>query len=110
MGDRVGVKWVSAICGSCHPCLAGRDALCESVKVSGYVTPGTFQEYVIAPAGYVTPIPAGVKSEEAAPMLCGGLTVYSALKKSGAQPVKFFFLVLVLLSPWKCLAGGVSGV
>lgn len=87
LGDRVGIKWVSSICGNCHPCLAGRDALCENVKVSGYVTPGTFQEYVIAPAGYVTPIPEGVKSEVAAPMLCGGLTVYAALRKSGAQPV-----------------------
>ncbi|KAK4210934.1 chaperonin 10-like protein [Rhypophila decipiens] len=89
IGDRVGIKWVSAICGCCMPCLSGRDALCEKVKVSGYVTPGTFQEYVIAPATYVTPIPEGLESEIAAPMLCGGLTVYSALRKSGAQAGDF---------------------
>jgi len=52
----------------------------------GYYTPGTFQQYTLAPAHYVTPIPDGLPSDNAAPMLCGGLTVYSALKKSGAHP------------------------
>jgi propanol-preferring alcohol dehydrogenase len=50
-----------------------------------YFTPGTFAEYVLAPANYVTPIPAGLDSAEAAPVLCAGLTVYSALQKCGAK-------------------------
>lgn len=69
IGDRVGVKWVSAICGTCGslhlahdvgntlerliliaPCLEGADALCQKVKISGYYTPGTFQQYVLGPA------------------------------------------------------------
>ncbi|KAK3936467.1 chaperonin 10-like protein [Diplogelasinospora grovesii] len=86
IGDRVGIKWMAGICGTCMPCLSGRDALCRSGKISGFYTPGTFQEYVLAPANYVTPIPDGVPSDLAAPMLCGGVTVYAALKKSGAQP------------------------
>ncbi|KAK3326730.1 alcohol dehydrogenase [Apodospora peruviana] len=88
-GDRVGIKWVAGICGTCLPCLSGRDALCQSVKISGFYTPGTFQQYVLAPASYVTPIPDEVPSELAAPLLCGGVTVYAALKKSGAQPGDF---------------------
>jgi len=36
--------------------------------------PGTFQQYALAPANYVTPIPEALKSEEAAPMLCAGVT------------------------------------
>ena len=87
IGDRVGIKWVASICGTCPPCLDGRDALCHDVRVSGFHVPGTFQEYVVSPADYVTPIPEGVPSEVAAPLLCGGVTVYAALKKSGAQPV-----------------------
>lgn len=87
IGDRVGVKWVAYICGVCMSCLSGHDALCEKVRVSGFGTPGTFQEYVVSPASYVTPIPEGLESEVAAPMLCGGVTVYAALRKSGAQPV-----------------------
>lgn len=38
VGQRVGVKWVAGNCGNCPPCLEGYDALCRSVKVSGYYT------------------------------------------------------------------------
>ncbi|KAK3369909.1 alcohol dehydrogenase [Podospora didyma] len=87
MGDRVGIKWVADCCGTCLACLSGRDALCPQVSISGFLgTPGTFQEYVLAPARYVTPIPDEVPSHLAAPILCGGVTVYAALRKSGAQP------------------------
>lgn len=54
-------------------------------KISGYYTPGTFQQYALAPANYVTPIPSGLDSAAAAPMLCAGVTVYAALKKSNAE-------------------------
>lgn len=54
-------------------------------KISGYYTPGTFQQYALAPANYVTPIPDGLDSAAAAPMLCAGVTVYSALRKANAE-------------------------
>lgn len=85
VGDRVGIKWVSGTCGSCPPCLEEADALCHKAKVSGYYTPGTFQQYCLAPANYVTPIPDGLESADAAPMLCAGVTTYAALRKSGAK-------------------------
>ncbi|KAJ5342412.1 hypothetical protein N7541_011536 [Penicillium brevicompactum] len=86
IGDRVGVKWVSSVCGHCQPCRAGVDGICSNQKVSGYYTPGTFQQYTLGPANYVTPIPEGLDSAEAAPLLCAGVTVYSALKRSQARP------------------------
>lgn len=85
IGDRVGIKWIASACGNCMPCLAGADGVCLHSEVSGYTCPGTFQEYALAPARYVTPIPDGLASDMAAPLLCGGVTVYSALKKSRAQ-------------------------
>ena len=104
VGDRVGIKWISAACGSCAACLNGNDGVCFNQKISGYYTPGTvsnvtpwwssssktdsnlqFQQYVLGPADYVTPIPEGLDSAMAAPMLCAGVTVYSALRKSGAK-------------------------
>ncbi len=87
LGDRVGIKWIASICGTCITCLSGRDAMCPKSTVSGLITPGTFQQYALAPVNYVTPIPDGVPSDLAAPLLCGGVTVYAALKKSGAKPV-----------------------
>ncbi|KIW36779.1 uncharacterized protein PV06_11065 [Exophiala oligosperma] len=70
-------------------CISGDDVSCGGLKISGYYTPGTFQQYVLSKANYVTPIPEDLASEIAAPLLCGGVTVYSALKKSGAQPGDF---------------------
>ncbi|KAF3913579.1 hypothetical protein ABW20_dc0106993 [Dactylellina cionopaga] len=62
------------------------DASCPKVTVSGYYTPGTFQQYCLAAGNYVTPIPEKLSSESAAPLLCGGMTVWSALKKATLQP------------------------
>lgn len=68
------------------PCQAGSDGLCFDQRISGYYTPGTFQQYVLGPANYVTPIPDNLPSDEAAPMLCAGVTVHAALKRSRARP------------------------
>ncbi|KAF2036077.1 GroES-like protein [Setomelanomma holmii] len=84
-GDRVGIKWMAGICEACEACRAGMDANCFSGKISGYYTPGTFQQYVLSPANYVTPIPDGLDSAAAAPLLCAGVTVYSALRKTNAE-------------------------
>ncbi|KAF5706581.1 alcohol dehydrogenase 2 [Fusarium mundagurra] len=86
IGDRVGVKWLRDICGSCVYCIAGEDGLCAKQSVSGMFNPGTFQQYLTVPARYLTPIPDGVSSEVAAPMLCAGLTSYAALRKVTASP------------------------
>ncbi|RBR14411.1 hypothetical protein FVER53590_04343 [Fusarium verticillioides] len=86
IGDRVGVKWLRDICGSCVYCIAGEDGLCAKQSVSGMFNPGTFQQYLTVPARYLTPIPEGVSSEVAAPMLCAGLTSYAALRKVTASP------------------------
>lgn len=68
VGQRVGVKWIAEICSACPACLAGKEGLCFNQKISGYYTPGTFQQYVLGPADYVTPIPDGLDSAAAAPM------------------------------------------
>lgn len=44
--------------------------------------------YHRAPSHFVIKIPKGVAPEAAAPMLCGGVTVYSPLKHFGAGPGK----------------------
>jgi propanol-preferring alcohol dehydrogenase len=85
LGQRVGIKYVSGVCMNCDHCLEGMEPLCEKATYSGFYTPGTFQQYVLSPANYVTPIPDGVDSAAVAPMLCAGLTVYTALRKAGAK-------------------------
>ncbi|GKZ52913.1 hypothetical protein AnigIFM49718_003565 [Aspergillus niger] len=43
--------------------------------------PGTFQQYVVSPANFVSLIPEDLNPEAVAPLLCAGLTMYGALSK-----------------------------
>lgn len=49
---------------------------------------GGYADYHRAPSHFVVKIPEGLSSEEAAPMLCGGVTVWSPLKSNGCGPGK----------------------
>ena len=48
---------------------------------------GGYAERVRANARFVIPIPEALKSEHAAPLLCGGITVYNPLRTHGSEPV-----------------------
>ncbi|PSN61571.1 alcohol dehydrogenase 2 [Corynespora cassiicola Philippines] len=93
IGDWIGVKWMSSICDACEPCHTGMDGNCLNGKISGYYTPGTFQQYVIGPANYVTPIPDVINSAAAAPLLYAGVTAYAALRKSNAVAGDFVVIL-----------------
>ncbi|UKZ81535.1 hypothetical protein TrVFT333_009307 [Trichoderma virens FT-333] len=86
IGSHVGIKYVADACLTCDNCIEGAEASCLNLKVSGYLTPGTFQQYCIAAARYVTPIPDNLDLAAAAPLMCGGVTVYTALRKAGLRP------------------------
>lgn len=82
VGDRAGVKWIARTCGECEFCLNGVDEVhCIKQTNSGFSTPGTFQEYVLADGRYTSKIPDGVLDEEAGPIMCGGVTAYTACKR-----------------------------
>jgi len=83
IGDRVGVPWLHWTCGECEYCRAGRETLCNKQKITGCTVDGGFAEYVKAPASHAAKLPDSLSAEEAAPLLCAGLTVYKALKNSG---------------------------
>ncbi|KAJ5365291.1 Polyketide synthase enoylreductase [Penicillium concentricum] len=86
IGDRVGVQWMNDTCGSCEFCSDGDQPLCPSAKISGYTVNGTFQQYAVCKATNAVRIPNGISLDEAAPILCAGVTVYKALKESNLQP------------------------
>ncbi|KAK1926609.1 mannitol-1-phosphate dehydrogenase MPDH1 [Papiliotrema laurentii] len=79
VGDRVGIRFVADICGNCDGCLDGEEESCDHLVISGTNTPGVFQEFIVAPASQLTPIPDAVPLSMAAPILCAGLTTYKAL-------------------------------
>lgn len=86
LGDHAGVKWMNGSCMACDYCEGSDEPLCAKVALSGYTVDGTFQQYCIARASHVSPIPKNVPLDGVAPVLCAGITVYKGLKESGARP------------------------
>jgi propanol-preferring alcohol dehydrogenase len=83
IGDRLGVPWLAWTCGECKQCRAGRENLCERALFTGYTVDGGFTEETVANAAYCFPLPAEYSAAEAAPLLCGGLIGYRALRLAG---------------------------
>ncbi|KAM5360146.1 hypothetical protein ACJZ2D_013961 [Fusarium nematophilum] len=86
IGAYVGIKYAADACLACSHCVQGGESSCKNTKISGYFTPGTFQQYCIATARYVTPLPKGLDLASTAPLMCGGISVYTALKTVGLRP------------------------
>jgi len=85
VGQRVGVGWHGGHCFVCELCRRGDFAMCINRKVTGFDFDGGYSEYMIAPASALAAIPAEVPAEEAGPFMCAGVTVYNALRNSGAR-------------------------
>lgn len=85
-GDRVGIAWLHGACGFCEFCLSGWETLCPAQQNSGYSVNGTFAQYALAEADYVSRIPAKLSFSDAAPILCAGVTTYKGLKETEARP------------------------
>jgi len=82
VGDRVGVPWVQYTCEQCEFCLEGNENLCVRQRITGVMVDGGYAEFTKAPASHVVKIPETLASEQAAPLLCAGVTVHRALKQS----------------------------
>jgi len=85
-GDRVGVPWLYAACGDCPHCRSGRENLCERAQFTGYHVDGGYAEYVVAPEAFAHRLPDGFDDVQAAPLLCGGVIGYRALRLSQIEP------------------------
>jgi propanol-preferring alcohol dehydrogenase len=82
VGERVGVPWVQWTCGQCEFCREGNENLCVKQRITGVMVDGGYAEFAKAPASHVVKIPDALASEQAAPLLCAGVTVYRALKQA----------------------------
>jgi len=59
--------------------------MCVNRRVTGIDFDGGYAEYMIAPAVALAAIPDEVPAEAAGPFMCAGVTVYNALRHSGAR-------------------------
>jgi D-arabinose 1-dehydrogenase-like Zn-dependent alcohol dehydrogenase len=84
-GRRVGVGWHGGHDFVCEQCRRGDFAMCVNRKVTGIDFDGGYAEFMIAPASALAAIPDELPAEEAGPFMCAGVTVYNALRNSGAR-------------------------
>ncbi len=86
VGQRVGLGWQSNSCGVCEWCSRGMENLCPASEGTCVHRNGGYADRVRANARFVLPIPEALESEQAAPLLCGGITVYNPLRTHGVNP------------------------
>lgn len=82
IGQQVGVAWLRATCGQCRYCRRGAENLCPHSRYTGWDVDGGYAEYVVVPAAYAYPLPAGYSDQELAPLLCAGIIGYRALRRA----------------------------
>jgi propanol-preferring alcohol dehydrogenase len=93
IGQRVGIGFLGGSCGYCEFCRNGDLVNCRNQEYTGIHHDGGYAEVMIAKASGLVSIPDDLSSVDAAPLLCAGLTTFSALRNS---PAKAGDLVAVL--------------
>ena len=84
-GQRVGVGWHGGHDFTCEACRRGDFLFCQFGKITAISFDGGYAEYMIANAEAVAAIPDDLPADQAAPLLCAGITVYNSLRNSGAR-------------------------
>lgn len=93
VGDTVGVAWIRDSCRTCSACLCGRENICEPGYQGTYLGPGSgpwgkqaynehggcFSQTMRVEERFVVAIPDNIPPELAAPMMCGGATVFEPI-------------------------------
>ena len=94
VGDAVGVGCIADSCRVCKSCSAGDEHYCDtgftlsfnSKDREGRVNYGGYASDYVVDYDYIVPIPQGADLARMAPLLCGGITVYTPLKRFGVGP------------------------
>jgi uncharacterized zinc-type alcohol dehydrogenase-like protein len=86
VGDRVGIGWQADSCGICEWCRQGEEHLCAKSQPTCVGRNGGYADSIRVNARFAVRVPASLESENVAPLLCGGITVYNPLRNHGVRP------------------------
>jgi propanol-preferring alcohol dehydrogenase len=86
VGERAGVGWLAEACGRCAACRSARENLCPDARFTGWDRDGGYAEWMTVKADFALRLPDGPSDLAAAPLLCGGVIGYRALKIANVQP------------------------
>ncbi|KAJ7105426.1 chaperonin 10-like protein [Mycena crocata] len=88
IGDIVGWGYTHKTCGTCEQCLLGQDQYCPNREMYGYhnLHQGSFGSHAIWDASFLFKLPADLAPEDAAPLMCGGATVFEVIESYNIRP------------------------
>ena len=84
-GVRAGVGWQAGSCHECEWCVSGDEQFCAEHAATCVGRHGGFATHIRLDARFAFPIPDALASENAAPLMCGGITVYTPLRDYGVE-------------------------
>lgn len=96
VGDRVGVGCMVDSCGDCENCQKGEEQYCLKGNIPTYAgvdkygepTQGGYSTHIVVVEDFVLSIPDEIELDQAAPLLCAGITTFSPLHHWKAGPGK----------------------
>jgi propanol-preferring alcohol dehydrogenase len=83
IGERVGVPWLGATCGTCPYCRGGTENLCDTPVFTGYTRDGGYATHAVADARFCFPLGETGDDPEIAPWLCAGLIGWRSYRMAG---------------------------
>ena len=86
LGQRVGVGWQADSCGICEWCRRGEEHLCAAAQPTCVGRNGGYADSIRVNSRFAIPVPEALESENVAPLLCAGITVYSPLRNHNVRP------------------------
>jgi uncharacterized zinc-type alcohol dehydrogenase-like protein len=86
IGERVGVGWQADSCGFCEWCRQGDEHLCAQSQQTCIGRNGGYADRIRVNSRFAIPVPKILESENVAPLLCAGITVYAPLRNHGVRP------------------------
>jgi uncharacterized zinc-type alcohol dehydrogenase-like protein len=85
VGQRVGIGWQRSACLACDLCRAGHENLCARQEATCVGHMGGFARRIRTDGRFAFVLPEKLDSAQAAPLLCGGVTVYAPLRRWGVS-------------------------
>ena len=79
-GDRVGIGWQSGSCHHCEYCVSGNENCCAGMESTCLTQYGGYASHFQCDASFAVKLPDGMDARAAAPLMCGGVTVYQPLR------------------------------
>ncbi|KAJ7497660.1 chaperonin 10-like protein [Mycena latifolia] len=88
VGDVVGWGYTHKTCGTCDQCLLGQDQYCQNREYYGVhnLHQGSFGSHAIWDASFLFHVPEALAPEHAAPLMCGGATVFNVIETYNIRP------------------------